>query len=130
MDSSCLAIFAPYINYISPTNIEFHINYSTSTAQYGFFWNKELADLFSKIFCSSCTLVEVYDGSGNRLGYRNVFTKINKKYMHQLIQLFHITAIQTGILTIQDMFLDYHQGPIFGLQGDARHLRMCIIELE
>ena len=79
MDSSCLAIFAPYINYISPTNIEFHINYSTSMEQYGFFWNKELADLFSKIFCSSCSIVEVYDGSGIRLGYRNVFTKINKK---------------------------------------------------
>ena len=79
MDSSCLAIFAPYINYISPTNIEFHINYSTSMEQYGFFWNKELADLFSKIFCTSCSIVEVYDGTGIRLGYRNVFTKINKK---------------------------------------------------
>ena len=78
MDLECLAMFAPYINYISPTNIEFHINYSTSIAQYGLFWSKELADLFGKIFCSACVIVEVYDGQGNRLGYRNVFTKINK----------------------------------------------------
>ena len=72
-------IFAPYINYISPTNIEFHINNSTSVERYGYFWSKEFADLLSKIFCSACEIVKVYDNLGNVLGYRNVFTKINSK---------------------------------------------------
>lgn len=72
-------MFAPYINYISPTNIEFHINNSTSMAKYGYFWSKEFADLLSKIFCSACEIVKVYDNLGNVLGYRNVFTKINTK---------------------------------------------------
>lgn len=45
--TSHIAMFAPYINYLSPTNIEFHINNSTLTGQYVFFWSKELADLIS-----------------------------------------------------------------------------------
>ena len=48
-------------------------------AKYGYFWSKEFADLLSKIFCSACEIVKVYDNLGNVLGYRNVFTKINNK---------------------------------------------------